>query len=234
MSNQKEYKHMEIQSYIDHNTKIPWLHQILNKPRNKKIPYWARGISKVRLNKALKLNMKFISKVDSMNNKAWKIIKSYEYSQRLLLERLEDLQFDSKLVFKKCCRPNALVIMCFTENTKTTEKRNGIIDFRYAQFRANELKVVKILELPNLNEILMARSLYNNYFQYEVGQIVKVNDFGDDLNFVSGEGIHYFHSFIAAVCFGFVLRDIYTGTWYNYNYNGLLLSTVELINGLEQ
>jgi hypothetical protein len=39
----RECKEYEINQYLKMNKKIPWLHQIANKPRSRKVPHWARG-----------------------------------------------------------------------------------------------------------------------------------------------------------------------------------------------
>ncbi len=153
-----------------------------------------------------------------------------------LLDKLSDLlKEETNIIYKKGCKPISLILLKKTINTIDTEKRNGVINKNFAQFRADELFVYKIISLIDLKPILNARSLYDNYFEYEVGKIVKAKDFDIDLDFVSGKGIHYFHSFIAAVCFGFVYRDVYEwfdGKWFNYNYNGQLISTHELRKGV--
>jgi hypothetical protein len=105
---------------------------------------------------------------------------------------------------------------------------------RYAQFRASELFVEQILTLPNLTTIDCARSLYDSYFEYGVGEVVKPSEYDPPLDIVSGKGIHYFHSVVAALCFGFLYRDVYEyydGIWYNFNYNGRLISVHQLERG---
>lgn len=150
-------------------------------------------------------------------------------------EKLRIEMEDPTIVYKKCHNPNALVVLRKLDDSKTTESRPFVIDQNYAQFRANELLVMKILTLPDLNEIDCARSLYDSYFEYRVGEIVKATEYDSTLEIISGGGIHFFHSIVAALCFGFVYRDIYDyydGIWYNYNYNGQLISTHELKKGV--
>lgn len=150
-------------------------------------------------------------------------------------EKLANECQDSSIVFKKCHSPNALVVLKKLKDSKTTEERPFVVDKNYAQFRADKLFVHKILTLPDLKEIDCARSLYDSYFQYRVGEIVEAPEYDPSLDIVSGKGLHFFHSFVAALCFGFVYRDIYEyydGIWYDYNYNGLLISTHELKKGI--
>ncbi len=149
--------------------------------------------------------------------------------------KLEMESKDSSIVYKKCHLPNSLVVLKKLQNCENTEARPFVVNKKYAQFRANELLVLRILSLPDLNPITCARSLYDTYFEYQVGKIIVAKEYDPSLDIVSGKGIHYFQSIVAALCFGFVYRDIYdyyNGIWYNYNYNGLLLSTHELKNGV--
>ncbi len=110
-----------------------------------------------------------------------------------------------------------------------------IVNDRYAQFRANELFVKKILSLPDLTEISCAHSLRQSYFEYRVGEIVKSDMFEQNNDIVSAEGIHYFKSAVAALCFGFhvpgVVYEYYDGVWYDFNYNGKLLAVYNLKSG---
>jgi hypothetical protein len=141
---------------------------------------------------------------------------------------------DPNIVFKKCCNPDSLVVMRHLSTTETTESRPNVVDSCYAQFRASELLVVKILRLPDLVEVDCARSLYENYLEYRVGEIVRPLEYDPDLELVSGKGIHFFRSVTAALCFGHIFREEYPyfdGTWYNYNYNGKLVSVHNLVKG---
>jgi hypothetical protein len=118
--------------------------------------------------------------------------------------------------------------------SQTTEKRNDVINDKYAQFRADKLLVVRILSLPDLQDLDTCRSFRNFYFEYRKNEMVEAHDFETDIDVVSGRGIHYFKTVVAALNFGFgVLEDhsYYDGIWYNYNYNGKLLEIYNLKKG---
>jgi hypothetical protein len=157
------------------------------------------------------------------------------------LEVLKKESNDDSLVFKKCCFPsdsstiiNSLVVLQKLPTSQTTEKRNDVINNKYAQFRADKLLVVKILSLPDLQDLDSCRSFRNFYFEYRKNEMVEAHDFETDIDVVSGRGIHYFKTVVAALNFGFgVLEDhsYYDGIWYNYNYNGKLLEIYNLNKG---
>ncbi len=42
----QECKKFEVEQLIQLGQDIPWLHQVLNKPKSLKTPYWARGLSR--------------------------------------------------------------------------------------------------------------------------------------------------------------------------------------------
>jgi hypothetical protein len=158
------------------------------------------------------------------------------------LEVLKEEIKDNSLVFKKCCFPNAdssmvlnaLVVLQKLSLSQTTENRKDVIYDNYAQFRADKLLVVKILSLPDLQELDSCRSLRNFYFEYRKNEIVEAYDFETDIDIVSGRGIHYFKTVVAALNFGFGVLDdhsYYDGIWYNYNYNGKLLEIYNLKAG---
>ncbi len=155
-----------------------------------------------------------------------------------MLQRAQDLlkieANNPSFVFKKCCFPNTLVILKKLPISITTENRKDVINDKYAQFRANKLLVVKIVSLPDLQELEECRSLRNFYFEYRKNEIVEAYDFEMDIEIVSGKGIHYFKTIVAALNFGFNILDdhfYYDGIWYNYNYNGKLLEIYNLKSG---
>lgn len=58
--------------------------------------------------------------------------------------------------------------------------------------RCDKAKVLSITSLPNKIEYIRARSAYDLDFIYEVGKIVKVDDFCDNRWFECAPGIHFF------------------------------------------
>lgn len=152
----------------------------------------------------------------------------------MVCEVLKEYKEDENIVYKKCHSPNSLAVLRKCQDSKTSENRSSIVDKRYAQFRANKLYVVKIATLPNLEFVESAKSLRQSYFEYNVDEMVEESDFEEDVEIISGRGLHYFKSITAALCFGFIPNEIYEyydGIWYSYNWNGKLMAIYNLKKG---
>src|SRR5579871_4620212 len=67
-------------------------------------------------------------------------------------ETCKEYEKDEKYVYKKCNNLSNrllvwLVVMEKSENTKTNEERKDVVDKNHAKFRADELKVVDIINV---------------------------------------------------------------------------------------
>lgn len=162
------------------------------------------------------------------------------------IEAFGEYAFDETCLFKKCQLPNCLVVMRAVPETINNEtiieeskdpdiETRVIVNANYAQFRANRLEVVAIKSLTDYKDLPHARSIRQRYFQYRVGKIAECNEYNPNPHIVSAEGIHYFKSIVAALCFGLYLEDIdlsfYDGVFYNFNHNGKLLGIHHLQKG---
>lgn len=121
---------------------------------------------------------------------------------------------NTKYVFKSCYNKTKktqyperkwLVVMEKLSSTITNEDRESLKDARFAKFRANELKVVKII---NMTKPGFAKTKIRNYYEdditiYEVGEIVKPNSYDIYKNEVCSNGIHYFKTLMPAYFYGY-------------------------------
>lgn len=104
------------------------------------------------------------------------------------------------------------------------EKRSGIVNPNYAQFRAAKVRCIQIYDIFSHKEHNVGYSIRNNNFKYEVGTMVTVDDFDlNDNDEIIGRGIHYFKSEDAAYWYYFKIFNNYTGSYFHYNINGRLV-----------
>lgn len=107
-----------------------------------------------------------------------------------------------------------------TDSTQTNESRNEIIDKSSAKFRANKLKVLKIINVNNLKSISTIINKYKTKtLKYKVGEIVESKHYDEEINNICSDGIHYFKTLIPAYYYRHV-PDMYTGKWITYYDNG--------------
>jgi len=143
---------------------------------------------------------------------------------------------DELCVYKRCsCFYGDVIIimrkMIGKKKFKTNESRNGIVDRMYAKFRANKLFVLDIIDMKNgsLRDKYMNKYMFKNTF-YKVGKKVKPDKFDARLDRICSEGIHFFNCIDAAFYYEFLMPE-YTGTWFNWNDNGQLISKLKYENG---
>lgn len=121
-----------------------------------------------------------------------------------------------------------LVIMQKLPDTETNESRSNVVKKEHAGFRANKLKVIKIVDIYDPNNVKNSIiSLYGGEFKdkdtlctiYKTHKIVKPHLYDENIEIVCSGGIHYFKTLLPAYYF----RDIpinYTGQWIKWYGNG--------------
>lgn len=98
-----------------------------------------------------------------------------------------------KYVFKSA--QNHIVVLMKIENTITNENREYVVYKKYAKFRGNYLKCVKIFsKCSPLNCTEKISSLWCSSFEYKVNEIIFVDNYDEDINNICAPGIHYFLS----------------------------------------
>jgi len=97
----------------------------------------------------------------------------------------------------KACR-NSIVILELLKDSVTNEKRDGIVDDKYAKFRCDKAKVINITYVKTGETMENDNSIFNNSFRYFSGEIVETC-FNENMNEVCTDGIHYFKTEEAAV-----------------------------------
>lgn len=156
-------------------------------------------------------------------------------------------------VYKLCCDVSTddqtdkwLVIMKKLPDTKTNEARNGIVDEKYAKFRANKLMVIHIIDMnnPDLSEINPKKYVVNEFMywndgfgrvidkkmRYDVGQIVEPDCYDEHIDAVCTNGIHYYKSIVAAF-YQKSIPEKYTGTVLKWHSNGSFYDRFTYVNG---
>ncbi len=119
----------------------------------------------------------------------------------------------------KACR-NSIVTLVLSEASKTNEKRDDVINDRYAKFRCNEAKVISITNVETGEMMENDISIHDASFEYRVGKII-ATDFDEDLDEVYAEGIHYFKSKEAALSWFYIQNcKIPDGEWRMWHENG--------------
>ena len=102
----------------------------------------------------------------------------------------------------KACR-NSIVTLELLDDSVTNEKREGVVNDKYAKFRCNMAKVINMTNVKTCKTIEKDVSIWDVYFEYRVGEIVKTN-FDENLNEVCAKGIHYFKTKEAAISWFYI------------------------------
>lgn len=111
----------------------------------------------------------------------------------------------SHIGYKKCIVKDICPVIVKLEILgKNNESRTGIGNSKFAKFRCSKARVLGIYDYGydfgtnnihiNTTEFSSAVSIYNQSFQYTVGQIVEVDNYDNNINEVCATGIHYFLS----------------------------------------
>src|SRR5271170_5380155 len=137
---------------------------------------------------------------------------------------------NNSLYVYKICRDKAskyktvkwFVVLQKLPDTKTNECRKDVVDKNYAKFRADKLRVVKIINTnkPTLTKKYITHRGPNMVkTKYVVNKIVESNEYDDNIDNVYSNGIHYFKTLLPA----YYYRDIpdkYNGKWIFWHDNG--------------
>lgn len=160
-----------------------------------------------------------------------------------LQKKCEEYTKDQSYVYKSvfdieekkshCMKWKWLVIMKKLDTTKTNEDRKAVVDANYAKFRANELQVIKIINIttPETERTQITNDFEGIKLMYKVGEIVKPNSYNDDINEICSNGIHYFKTLESAYYYENELSD-FTGKWYSWFGNGQKELEIDRKNGI--
>ena len=118
---------------------------------------------------------------------------------------------------------NCIVIMRKRSNTRTNEKRNGVVNTKYAYFRADGLDVIAIIDITTLSSKDAAISNMNSNCVYRVGEYITPNRYNENIDSVYTCGIHYFKEITPAFFRGHDNR-IYSGHCYEWLDDGAIIS----------
>lgn len=125
-----------------------------------------------------------------------------------------------------------LVILRKLPDTKTNEKRQNVINPKCAKFRANKLKVIKIINVddPSITKKHILNKFNNNELCYRVGDTVISDLYDENINVTCSHGIHYFKT-IRAAYFYESIPTKHCGKWIEWHDNGNKSETGEYLNG---
>ena len=165
--------------------------------------------------------------------------------ESITTDELENLKImckdymDPAYVFKQCSinfnRDHFLIIMQKLDSTDTNESRRGVINPKYAKFRANELLVKRIIHLPTLTDRdnILHRFPSGCSAEYTVDDIIIDDMCGNK------KAVHYYKTLHGAY-FGFDFpqgyhgtREGYTGLWFECDDNGEISWIIEFKQGIE-
>ena len=129
-----------------------------------------------------------------------------------------------KCVFKSCNK-EWIVVLKPTLNTKTNERRLGVLDKNYAKFRGDEFMVIDIIHKFDITKKI--ESIQNSVYRskriiYKIGNVARSDDYDCDINKVCSYGIHYFKDPEIAFYYGLELTDLKTfgvkiyKKWYDF------------------
>lgn len=117
----------------------------------------------------------------------------------------------------------------------TNEARKGIAKKRYAKYRTDEAKVLKIFKInkngKEINSKQKVSSLYDRRFKYRQGEIVKVDNYDNKLENECAPGIHYFKTYNQAFMWHFIPNLKFTGLKTRWYSNGNKAQESKYING---
>uniref|UniRef100_A0A6C0ECH9 Uncharacterized protein n=1 Tax=viral metagenome TaxID=1070528 RepID=A0A6C0ECH9_9ZZZZ len=140
-----------------------------------------------------------------------------------LRKLFEEYENDESIVYKKC--KDSIVALKKLKDTITNESRKGIYNPLFAKFRADKLKVIKIVDIVTLESLKCVNNyIYDKSIEYKLNKIVEEPDFDKNLDRICAKGIHYFKTLDPAYYFSFcplVDNNKYTGSIIKYDDNGL-------------
>ncbi len=135
----------------------------------------------------------------------------------------------NKMLRYKACR-NSIVTLELLEDTKTNEKRYGVVDDKHAKFRCDKAIVIDITNVKTGEKMEIDVSFYDASFNYILGEVVKTG-FYKNLNVVCRGGIHYFKTKEAALSWFYNDNYYPDGKLTTWRENGQKLSEGTYKNG---
>ena len=136
--------------------------------------------------------------------------------KRIIRMRCGSLKTYHNFKYAKNRRKPVIITLELLPDSKTNENRVLLPDqnTNYTKNRASKIKVLKIEDTDG-NTYENAYSDYDHSFKYQIGEIVKVDDFNDgNLQTECTTGIHYFKSYRGALAYSSLSADnitVYTG-----------------------
>jgi len=156
-------------------------------------------------------------------------------NSQLLIDAIRQKYCDNtgKYLFKSC-GINWIVVLKKVNGTITNKLRLPSNDLyrKFAQYRANKLMVVDIINKFNPNETIneISNTLYKNHIIKYIKKNIAVPDsFDKNTNEVCSNGIHFYENIDCA--FYLELEKIENGKWTLWHENGQKSSEGEYING---
>jgi hypothetical protein len=154
---------------------------------------------------------------------------SLTLSSKLAEFLLHYVDEDEPNVVYKYLYPKYLCVLEKTINTCTNEGRLGIVSSEHASYRANELKVIVIVNLETFEPIKQITSHYYGLTTiYKTYEIVKSDSFDEVLENISSNGIHYFKTPKMVLYYSLPISEsICTETieYKEYDENGKIIAT---------
>jgi len=119
-----------------------------------------------------------------------KILRKFKYHH-------PEIFGDDAIVYKSS--GNWLIVLKKSTRTKTNEKRNGIVNAKNAKYRANRLRVLKIINKcdPKITTTNI-HSSWDLKTLYQINRITYPDSFDTNLDNVCSSGIHYYKNFMNA------------------------------------
>ncbi len=148
---------------------------------------------------------------------------------------LKDEVANPDCIFKK--GNDSIIVLRKTHTTRTTQGRKGVFNVAFAHYRASILYIERIIDLKTMQDIESTASLSDAYFIYYVKKFVVPSAFDHDINNNNGEGLYYFLTLEAALYFQFAkfaCESKFTGTWFEFDYNGYLKNIHNVVDGLRE
>ncbi len=124
----------------------------------------------------------------------------------------------------KACR-NSIVTLKLLNDSVTNEKRDDVVNDKYAKFRCDKARVVNIKNVKTGKLMKKDASIYSSGFHYRMGKVVKTY-FDEDINKVYCSSIHYFKTDKAALSWFYRQcgKNFPDGKWTWWHENGQKLS----------
>lgn len=140
-----------------------------------------------------------------------------------------------KLFYKSC--GEYIVTLIKLPKTKTNENRLNVINEKTACYRANKMFVYRIEHKTNkgiTGTKKVTNTVYpNEKITYEIGKIVEIKNYDENIYKICGRGIHYFKTRECALYFeqDYLEKLKYTGPYTLYDESGQKKEDGTYLNG---